>query len=75
MLRFPRNEEGKKEKKRKEGGKKGKQRREKRKGKERRRERQRDRVGWYIGKEEESVKKEMKVLCLLPGRKIFFGSW
>ena len=27
----------------------------------------------YVGKEEESVQKELKVLGLLPGRKIFFG--
>ena len=29
-------------------------------------------MGWDIGKEEESANKEMKVLDLLPGRKIFF---
>ena len=29
-------------------------------------------MGWYIGKEEESLWKEMKVFGLLPGRKIFF---
>ena len=29
-------------------------------------------MGWYIGKEEESVEKEMKAHGLLPGRKISF---
>ena len=29
-------------------------------------------MGWFIGKEEENVRKEMKVLGLLQGRKIFF---
>ena len=32
-------------------------------------------MGWYIGKEGESLRKEMKVFGLLPGRKIFFATW
>ena len=67
---FPRRKKGK----RKRNGWKGKRKetKEGRKGRERR-ERLRDRMGWYIGKEEESVYKEMEVFGLLPGRKIFFG--
>ena len=41
-------------------------------GKERRRERIRDRMEWYIEKEEGIVSEETKVLNLLPGRKKFY---
>ena len=32
-------------------------------------------MGWFVGKEEESVQKEMKVFGLLPRRTIYFEAW
>ena len=47
---------------------------EERQGKEGRRERRRDRMGWYIGKEEESVLKKSEGACLATRKKnIFLG--
>ena len=74
MLKFPRKEEGKQEKKQKEGENKGKKGGEEGERKKERKVKGQngDRMAWYIGKEEESVYKGMKVLGLLPGRKLFF---
>ena len=43
-----------------------------RRGRERKKEtNERDTMGWCIGKEEESLQEDTKVISLLPGRKRF----
>ena len=74
MLKFPRKEEGKKEKeterrgkevKEREGGR-GQKEGEKGKGAE---------WGAILEKKKKACKKKWRLACLLPGRKIFLGPW
>ena len=73
MLKFPWKEEGKKEKETEGRGKEGNERKGGRGKKEEEKCKGTERVG-ILRKKKKGCKKEMKVLGLLPGRRIFFGA-